>query len=221
MSLRSRLILRAAVGLLLSGAMLFVPAGSLQYWQAWAFLAIVFSFIPFTFFYFYRHDRQLLERRLRSKENLREQRNLIRYLKPVFVLVMLLPGLDRRFGWSRMPVWVSIVADAALIGAFVLLFWVIKVNTFASRTIGIEPGQKVIDTGPYALVRHPMYSGSILLFISLPLALGSYVALPAFALLLPFYVLRLLYEEKFLEKEFSGYREYCQRTRYQLIPSVW
>ena len=221
MSLRPRIIVRAAAGLLMYGVMLFVPAGSLRYWRAWAFLAVALVFVVFVFSYFYRHDRDLLERRLRSKEKLREQRTLVRIWRPAFGLVLLLPGLDFRFGWSRVPAWQSIVAFAVLSGAIGLVFWTIKANSFASRTIGIDPGQKLIDTGPYALVRHPMYSGIVLLWIALPLALGSYVAWPAFALLTPFYVLRLRYEEKFLDKELAGYREYCLRTRYRLVPYVW
>ena len=221
MSLRSRLILRATLGLLLYGAMLFVPAGALLFWQAWVFLAITLSFILSVFGYFYRHDRALLERRIQGKEKLPEQRRLIELLRPAFFLAGVLPGLDHRWGWSHVPGWLSLVSDLVLAAGLALIFWVTKVNSFASRTIQVEAGQPVISNGPYALMRHPMYSGSILLWISMPLALGSYVAWPAFALLVPFYVLRLLHEEKFLDKELPGYREYCLRTRFRLVPHVW
>lgn len=113
------------------------------------------------------------------------------------------------------------VSDIVLAGGLALIFWVTKVNSFASRTIQVEAGQPVISSGPYALMRHPMYSGSILLWLSMPLALGSYVAWPAFALLVPFYIFRLLHEEKFLDKELPGYRQYCQQTRFRLVPHVW
>jgi protein-S-isoprenylcysteine O-methyltransferase Ste14 len=201
--------------------MLFVPAGSLRFWQAWAFLAVASVFTVFTFVYFYYHDRELLERRIRSGEKLREQRNLVRYMRPAFALVFLLPGLDHRLGWSHMPDWLAAVAEAGVVVGLAIVFWALKVNSFASRTIEVEAGQKVIDSGPYAIVRHPMYAGSLVMWLSMPLALGSYVAWLAFALLAPFYVIRLLHEEKFLEKELPGYREYCERTPFRLISYVW
>jgi len=167
-----------------------------------------------------------MERRLQAGEKIREQRCLIQLLKPVFFVVFLLPGFDHRLGWSRAllgaaPAWLSLIADALILGCFLLLFWVLRVNSFASRTIQVESGQKVISSGPYALVRHPMYAASAALWLATPLALGSYVALPAFAFLTPFYVLRLLNEESFLRRELPGYDEYCRRTRCRLIPYVW
>jgi protein-S-isoprenylcysteine O-methyltransferase Ste14 len=221
MGLLSRLILRIAGVLLMTGAMLFVPAGTLRYWQAWAFLAVIFAFILPVFVYLYRHDRQLLERRMRGKEKLREQRRVIQWFKPAFLVVLLLPGLDHRLGWSSVPPWLSLLCDGFVMGGLLIILWVVRVNSFASRVIEVAAGQRVISSGPYALVRHPMYSGSVLMFLSMPLALGSYIALPAYALLVPFYVLRLLHEEKFLDKELPGYREYCRQTRYRLVPYVW
>jgi protein-S-isoprenylcysteine O-methyltransferase Ste14 len=221
MSLRSRLILRAAGGLLMAGALLFVPAGTLRFWQAWAFLAVTFGCLIPAFVYLYWHDRQLLERRLRSKEKLVEQRRAIQWLQPVFFLVLLLPGLDRRLGWSHVPAWLSLLCDGFVLGGLLTTLWVLRVNSFASRLIEVEAGQRVISSGPYALVRHPMYSGSVMAFLAMPLALGSYAVWPAFALLVPFYVYRLLHEEKFLSQELPGYREYCLRTRYRLVPYVW
>ena len=189
MSLRSRLILRLSFGLPVTAALLFLPAGTWRFWQGWTFLAVAFTYAFSAFRYFYKHDRELMERRLRSKEKISEQRRLMRWLKPVFFAVFLPPGFDYRFGWSR--------------------------------TIEVEAGQKVISSGPYALVRHPMYSGSLLIWLSAPLALGSYVAWPAFALLIPFYVYRLFNEERFLRRELPGYSEYCLRTRFRLVPYVW
>jgi protein-S-isoprenylcysteine O-methyltransferase Ste14 len=221
MSVRSRLILRAAGGLLMAGALLFVPAGTLRFWQAWAFLAVTFGFLIPVFVYLYRHDRQLLERRLRSQEKLVEQRRAIQWLKPVFFLVLLLPGLDHRLGWSSVPPWLSLLCDGFVLGGLLVTLWVFRVNSFASRLIEVEAGQRVVSSGPYALVRHPMYSGSVMAFLAMPLALGSYVVWPAYALLVPFYVYRLLHEEKFLAKELPGYCEYCLKTRYRLVPYVW
>jgi protein-S-isoprenylcysteine O-methyltransferase Ste14 len=226
MSLKSKIVLRLFLSLILIVAMLFVPAGSLRFWQAWVLIALVFIPVVSSYVYFYRHDPQLIERRLLSKEKVSEQRFLIRLLKPVFFAAFLFPGLDYRFGWSRrslgaVPLWLTVFAEVLILGALLLVFWVLKVNSFASRTIQVEAGQSVISSGPYSMVRHPMYSGSVVMWLSIPLALGSYIAWPAFALLIPIYVCRLLNEEMVLRQELSGYSEYCLRTRYRLVPFVW
>ena len=226
MSLKSKIVLRLLVSLILMVAMLFVPAGSLRFWQAWVLIGLVFIPVVSSYVYFYQHDPQLIERRLQSKEKVSEQRFLIRLLKPVFFAAFLLPGLDYRFGWSRtslgaVPLWLTVFAQVLILGGLLLVFWVLKVNSFASRTIQVEAGQTVISSGPYSMVRHPMYSGSVVMWLSIPLALGSHVAWPAFALLIPLYVFRLLNEEKVLRQELSGYSEYCLRTRYRLVPFVW
>jgi len=226
MSLKSRIFLRFAVLLVLFSAMLFIPAGSLKFWQGWAFMALIFIPSVIFFIYFYKHDPQLLERRLQRKEKIREQKILVSVLKPFFLFAFLLPGLDYRFGWSRtivgaVPLWIVLLAQALLLGGYLFVIWSLKVNSFAARTIQVEDGQKVISTGPYRLVRHPMYTGSIVLWLCTPLALGSYITWPAFALLIPFYFFRLLNEEKVLCKELPGYSEYCLRTRFRLIPFIW
>ncbi len=219
------LLLRFSVGLLLAAAMLFIPAGSLRFWQAWTFLTVVFIPLVASSLYLAKHDPQLIERRLQTEEKVREQKLLIRLLKPVFFLAFLLPGLDYRWGWSRtlgaVPRWLVLLSDVLVLGGLLFAFWVMRVNSFASRTIQVEAGQKVISTGPYRLIRHPLYSGSLVMLLFTPLALGSYFALPAFALLIPVYVFRLLNEEKVLRQELQGYCEYCLRTRFRLIPFVW
>jgi protein-S-isoprenylcysteine O-methyltransferase Ste14 len=219
-------MLRLVLGLPLVAAMLFLPAGSLRFWQGWMFLA--FIFIPATYFSWdlYKRDPQLMERRLQSKENLREQRLLVRSLRLFFFPAFLIPGFDYRFGWSRailgaVPLWLTLLSQALALVGLGLIFWVFRTNTFASRTIQVETDQRVISSGPYRFVRHPMYLGSIIMWLSIPLALGSYVAVPAFALLVPFYVVRLLHEEKFLRRELPGYSDYCQRTRFRLVPWTW
>lgn len=138
----------------------------------------------------------------------------------------MLPGLDYRFGWSRtslgpVPLWLMLLSQVLVLGCFLLVFWVMRVNSFASRTIQVEAGQKVISTGPYGFIRHPMYSALVGIYLATPLALGSCIALPAFALLIPVIVFRLLNEERILRQELSGYPEYCLRTRFRLVPFIW
>ena len=226
MSLRSKLVVRLTLALIIGAAMLFIPAGSLKYWQGWSFLAVAFISSILAYLYFYKHDPQLVERRLQSKEKVSEQKLLMRVTKPFFLVVFLLPGLDYRCGWSRtflggVPLWLILLCQVLVLGGFLLVFWVIKVNSFAAHTIQVEAAQTVISTGPYGVVRHPLYSGSVVTWLAAPLALGSYIAWPAFALLIPFYVIRLLNEEKVLRRELPGYGEYCQRTRFRLVPFVW
>jgi len=226
MSLRSKLLLRFCVGLIVAAALLFIPAGSWTFWQGWIFMVIIFALGVFSSFYLYKHDPKLVERRLQTKEKIREQRLLVRLLRPAFVAVLMVPGLDYRFGWSRaylggVPLWLTLLSDALVTASFLWVVWVMKVNSFASRTIRVEQGQTVVSTGPYSLVRHPMYLGSIVMLLFIPLVLGSYVALPAFALLIPFYVLRLLNEEKVLRQELLGYSDYCLHTRFRLLPLIW
>jgi protein-S-isoprenylcysteine O-methyltransferase Ste14 len=226
MSLRSKSILYLSLGPITVAGLLFISAGSLRFWQAWTFMALLFIPLISSFLHFYKHDPQLIERRLQSKEKISEQKLLVRLLKPVFIAAFLLPGLDFRFGWSRtslgvVPLWLTLLSQALVLGGLLLVVWVMKVNSFASRTIQVEAGQKVISTGPYRMVRHPMYLGSLVMYLFAPLALGSYFALPAFALLIPIVVFRLLNEEKVLRQELPGYPEYCLRTRFRLVPFVW
>lgn len=226
MSLELRVTVRMVLLLVALIAMIFLPAGSWRYWQGWAFLP-AFILPPFLAqFYFLRYDRALLERRMRSRETVKEQKLLIRVFILLFLGAFLLPGFDHRLGWSRrwvgeVPVWVTAIALALVAGGFLFVFWVLKVNSYAGRTITVDEGQKVISTGPYAWVRHPMYLGSLVLCLASPLALGSWVALPVFALLIPLFALRLLNEEKVLRAELPGYTDYCLKTRFHLIPYVW
>ncbi|MGD0293862.1 MAG: isoprenylcysteine carboxylmethyltransferase family protein [Terracidiphilus sp.] len=225
-SLGARIIVRFFLGLIAALVILFVPAGALNFWQGWVFLAILFFPSLVAYAYFWKHDPQLLERRMQNKEQISEQKLLIRLSGPLFIIAFLLPGLDHRFGWSRdslgnLPLWLAIVSEATVLASILFIAWVMNVNRYAARTIQVEAGQKVITTGPYRFVRHPLYAGSAALWFFTPPALGSWVAWPAFVLLLPFYVIRLLNEEKVLRAQLAGYPEYCQRTRYRLIPFVW
>jgi protein-S-isoprenylcysteine O-methyltransferase Ste14 len=207
-------------------ALFFLPAGTLRWWQGWAFLAVYVGFAVAAFFFFLKADPQLVERRLQAKEPMREQKQIKLFGALVLSGIFTLPGFDHRLGWSRAwlgtePTWLEILALAGVLGGEIAMAWVMWTNRYASRTIRVEQGQTVISSGPYRLVRHPMYAFSLVAFLFVPLALGSYVTVPALALFLPIYVLRILNEEKLLRAELHGYAEYCQRTRWRMVPLVW
>lgn len=189
-------------------------------------MAVVFIPLSFFFTYLYKHDPRLLERRLAAKEKLGIQRVVQIVGGLIAFPSFLLPGLDYRFGWSRaffgpVPLWLALLSQGLVFGCFLLVFWVMKVNSFASRTIRVEPGQKVIASGPYRFVRHPMYFALVGIYSAISPALGTYLAVPTFALIIPLIVIRLLDEEKILRQELPGYTEYCLQTRFRLIPLVW
>ncbi len=224
MTLKSRLLLRGMGAPVLITTMIFLPAGSFRFWQGWAYIIISLAFAFSAFGYFYKHDPQLIERRLRRgwrQETVPEQKLIMKLVLVIWLIAFLIPGLDHRFGWSHMPLWLTILALALVLCGLLMVFWVLKSNSFAASTIRVEPGQPVISTGPYAIVRHPMYLGVDIWCLFTPLALGSYFALPAFALLIPTIVFRLLNEEKVLRQELPGYSEYCLHTRFRLVPLLW
>ncbi|MGA9450962.1 MAG: isoprenylcysteine carboxylmethyltransferase family protein [Verrucomicrobiia bacterium] len=225
-SLKSRLVRRGLLAVLLLAAMLFIPAGTLKFWQGWAFMISNLISSALVVIYFFKRDPQLLERRLLNREKISEQRLVQKLGGLIFFPSFLLPGLDYRFGWSRtfpgpVPLWLTLLALALIVGCQFLFFQVLNVNRFAARVIQVEAGQTVASTGPYRLVRHPMYLGLVVLYLCAPLALGSFIALPAFALLIPVVVFRLLNEEKILRHDLPGYSEYCRHTRFRLVPFVW
>ncbi len=220
-NLKSQLIFRFLAAFGVVALMLFLPAGSLAYWQAWLYLAIVFIPMALGSIYFYRTDQNLVARRLQTREKIEEQGAIIRIARLVFFVALLLPGFDDRFGWSHLPLWATFFSQALVLVGLLITSWVMATNSFASRIIEVSPGQRVISTGPYRWVRHPMYFGAIVVLLFTPLALGSYWALPGFALVIPFIVLRLLGEERILRRELPGYAEYCQRTRFRLVPLLW
>jgi len=221
MNLKSRLELRFLIAEAAIAAFVFIPAGTLKFWQGWVYLALWIIPTRIVFSYFYRHDPELVERRLQRKENIREQRIIMKFFRPAGAVIFMLPGLDHRFGWSHSPLWLTILGQAGFLGSYLMMLWIMYVNRFAAATIQVEPGQPLISSGPYGVVRHPMYLGASLLFLFTPLALGSYWTLPAFVLVVPILVLRLLNEEKVLRQELPGYSEYCQGTRFRLVPFVW
>ena len=224
-SLKVRAVRRLVFALIAYAAILFVP-GSLRFWQGWLFLGLMAVFWIFFFLNFLKHDPKLLERRLQGKESDPRQK----IFQKLFILIgasaFILAGLDFRFGWSRtwlrpVPLALVVVAQMVVVLGYWMVFWVMKTNTFASSTIRVEMEQTVIDRGPYSMVRHPMYSGMAVTVLAAPLALGSYVAWPVFALLVPVLVYRLIHEEKTLLCDLPGYADYCERTRFRLVPWIW
>jgi len=221
MTLKTKLALHFLVAAAALAAAVFIPAGSLKFWQGWVCLTIWNVPVLVVLLYLYKHDPELVERRLRWREEVREQKILMRLFRVTVMALFLLPGFDHRFGWSHLPLWLTILSQAFVFGGWVMVFWVMKVNRFAASTVEVESGQGVISTGPYSIVRHPMYLGAGVMLLFLPLALGSYFALPAFALIIPILALRLFNEEKVLRQELPGYPEYCLRTRFRLVPFLW
>lgn len=213
--------LRFFAGIPVLGLFFFLPAGTLNYWEAWLYLVVLFTPIFFVMQYLLKNDPALLERRMRMREQAGEQGLIIKLSFVYFLVTFLLPGLDKRFGWSDVPVWLVLVADLIVLASYIVVILVFRENSYASRTVEVDEDQKVIDTGPYSVVRHPMYSGLTALYVISPLALGSYWALIPALLIVPIIVARIVSEEKILAEELPGYTEYQKKVKYRLLPGVW
>ena len=220
-SLKKTAISRVFAVYLVMGLAFFLPAGTLRYWEAWAYILTIL--IPMMIFgvYMFRHDPKFLERRMRTREKRKEQRLIIKLGSLPFLLAYLMPGFDRRFGWSDIsPAVTSAGLTLVLIG-YLMTLYVFLTNSWASRVVEVEKEQKVITTGPYARVRHPMYSSIIIFYGATPVALGSWWALIPALLIIPVLIVRILDEEKELSQNLAGYKEYAQKVRRRLIPGVW
>lgn len=202
-------------------ALFFLPAGTLKYWQAWVYLAIIFGPMLLVMQYLMKNDPELLERRMRTREKEAEQKLIVKLSFIPFLIAFLLPGFDRRFGWSNVPVGVVIAADLLVLLGYLIVFLVFRENRYASRVIEVEKEQEVIHSGPYALVRHPMYLGMLLLYLLSPLALGSYWAMLPALLIVPVIVKRIQNEEVVLSRELNGYQDYMRMTHYRILPGIW
>jgi protein-S-isoprenylcysteine O-methyltransferase Ste14 len=213
----SRMILAPVV----LGLLFFLPAGTFRFWQAWVYMAVLIIPMLAVMLYFMTHDPELLDRRLRVREKEPPQKAIIALSYPVFLAVFLLPGLDRRFGWSSVPAALVAAADLIVLAGYALFVLVIRENSFASRIIEVEDKQRVISTGPYAVVRHPMYVANLLIYMASPLALGSFWALIPAVFMPAVMVARIFNEEKTLTEKLEGYEDYLRRVRYRLIPGVW
>lgn len=217
-------VVRTAWFIGILAVLLFLPALTLAYWQAWALLAMFSASCIVTTAYFLKHDPGLVARRLRAgprAETRQSQKIIQTVMVALFILLFAFPGLDHLFGWSRVPAWVSLAADLGVALGFAIIFFVFKANSFAASTVEIGDGQHVVTTGPYAIVRHPMYAGALLMLVCAPPALGSWWGLILIVPVVGALAWRLIDEEDFLARNLAGYTAYCAQTRYRLVPGVW
>ena len=214
-------ITKFLIGALLVGALIFVPAGTIKFLNGWIFMGVLF--VPMFIFgiYLMFKNPDLLKRRLNAKEKEGEQKTVIALSGLMFMAGFVIAGLNYRFGWVVLPNIVTIIASIVFVISYILYAEVLRENAFLLRTIEVEKGQKVVDTGMYGIVRHPMYIVTILLFLSIPLILGSIISFVIF-LMYPFIIIkRIKNEEKVLEKDLDGYIEYEKKVKYRLIPFIW
>jgi protein-S-isoprenylcysteine O-methyltransferase Ste14 len=210
--------------LIMLGLTIFLPAWTLDYWQAWILVAIFFACTLAVTLYLMKNDPKLLERRVKAGVGAEQERsqNIIQaFAALVFIAIFVVSALDHRFSWSTVPPSLIALGDVLIVLGFYLVFLVFKENTFASGTIEVGAEQKVIATGPYALVRHPMYVGALVMLVGVPLALGSLWGLIAIVPMVAVLIARLLDEEKFLAKNLAGYSEYQGKVRHRLLPLIW
>lgn len=215
------MIIRFLLVPLFIGVCCLIPAGTFDYWQVYLYFSVIVIPMIFVLLYFLEKDPRFLERRAKGTEKVKEQKLIQLINLPVFMSAFIIPGLDRRFGWSDVSPEIIIATNVVILGGYMLIFKVFRQNSYASRIIEIDRNQKVISTGLYSIVRHPMYLGVLIMYLPTPLALGSYRGLIPMALLPVALILRILNEEKVLKENLEGYKEYCQKTRYRLIPYIW
>lgn len=214
-------IIKFFAGLLLVGLLVFLPAGSLNYINGWIFMALLFIPMFLAGIVMMLKNPSLLKSRLDAKEKQKEQNLVVKLSGLMFLAGFIVAGLNFRFSWHSLPYIVVIISSVLFLLAYGLYAEVMRENTYLSRTIEVQENQKVIDTGLYGIVRHPMYSTTLILFLSMPLVLGSLYSFIIF-LAYPFIIAkRIKHEEEFLEKELPGYKEYKQKVKYRLIPFIW
>lgn len=219
--LTRKVITMFGLSLLVLMAAFFLPAGTFAYWQGWLYLAVLFTPLCFVVVYLLKNEPDLLERRMHYREREKEQNLIIKLSFIPFILAYILPGFDFRFGWSNTPFWLIIVSDVMVLGSYLWVVNVFRTNRYASRVVEVEKEQKVISTGPYALVRHPMYTGVAIMYLFSPLALGSYWSVIPALFIIPVLIFRLLNEEKVLARDLPGYTEYMDKVKYHLFPGIW
>ena len=214
-------IVKFACGLLLVGLLIFLPAGTMQYPYGWLLVGLLFGPMLIAGFVMLAKSPDFLKKRLDAKEKQATQKGVLGAAGLMFIAGFVVAGLDFRFGWSVMPRWVTIAASVLFLVSYALYAEVMRENAYLSRTIKVEEGQTVVDTGLYGIVRHPMYAVTILLFMVMPLVLGSWYALIPFAFYPAIIIVRLKDEEDLLTKELPGYEAYKQKVKYRIIPFIW
>ena len=220
-SLIKKIIVRLAMLPLVLFLLVIIPAGTFDFWQAYVYFGILLIPMLYILFFFLRNDPGFLERRTRLKEKEKEQKIILVLFSLVFIAGFVIPGLDKRFGWSNVPAGIVLITDLIIFLGYMLIFAVFRQNSYASRIVEVESNQEVITTGLYSIVRHPMYLGVLIMYIPTPVALGSYWGLIPMSGIILGLILRIANEEKVLRQNLEGYIEYCQRTRYRLIPFLW
>lgn len=219
-----RLLCSLVALILVMGVLLFGAAGTFDYWQAWLFLASYFAASLIVSIWLERHDPALLERRMRGgpfAEGERNQKIIMTITSLGFIALLVVPGLDRRLGWSRMPGEVVILGDVLLLAGWFGILAVFRANSYAAATIQVAAGQKVISTGPYAIVRHPMYAAALIMLLGIPVSLASWWGVVVLVAILPVLAWRLIDEERVLLRDLGGYADYRRKVRWRLIPYIW
>lgn len=214
-------LIKFTCGLLLVGLLIFLPAGTLGYQNGWLLCGLLFAPMLIAGFVMFFKSPDFLKKRLDGKEKQEKQKGVVAFSGLMFIAGFVVAGLDYRLGWSVMPPWVVITASVLFLLAYMLYAEVMRENAYLSRTIQVEEGQEVVDSGLYGIVRHPMYMATVLLFLMIPLVLGSWFALIPFAFYPVIIIVRLKDEEALLTRELSGYAEYKKKVKYRLIPFIW
>ena len=214
-------LLKFSLGVVAIGILLFLPAGTFHYWKAWLLMGILFIPMLFAGIVLLLKNPDLLKKRLNTKESQAEQRLVINLSVAMFLLGFVLAGLNFRFGWIIAPDWLSWTGTAIFLLSYMLYAEVLKENAYLSRTVEVQKGQKVIDTGLYGIVRHPMYTITIFLFLSMSLVLGSLISFGVFLAYPVIIAKRIINEEAVLEKDLDGYTEYKKKVKYKIIPYLW
>lgn len=214
-------LMKFVAGVLVLGLLLFLPAGTLGWWQGWLLMAILFAPMLIAGFVMLAKAPDLLRKRLEADEDEEEQRVVIALSALMFIAAFVVAGLGHRLGWPCFPTWASWAGAAVFLASYGFYAEVMRENAYLSRTVEVQEGQKVIDTGLYGVVRHPMYSATLLLFLSMPIVLGSPFSLVIMLAYLPIIAKRIRNEEAVLAEGLDGYREYLQRVRWRLIPHIW
>lgn len=214
-------IAKFLLGVLLIGLLLFLPAGTLRYWNAWLFLGILFIPMFVAGIVMMRKNPELLRKRLSAKEDEQEQKIVLLLSGVMFLAAFIVAGLSFRFQWIVLPAWAVWVGAGVFLAAYLMYAEVLRENTYLSRTVEVQENQKVVDTGLYGVVRHPMYCATLFLFLSMGIVLGSPISFLILLCYIPIIALRIGNEEKVLEEGLAGYKEYKSRVKYKVIPYIW